>query len=78
MSFYKNSGYDSEYFQIITANVTFFVSSFAQAVFEYFVYVSYIVGQGFMKGRGDETQEDITNVLRDEYDGIYEYSDGQI
>ena len=56
--------------------MTFFVSSFAQAVFEYFVYVSYIVGQGFMKGRGDETQEDITNVNREEYDGIYEYSDG--
>lgn len=29
-----------------------------------------------MKGRGDETQEDITHMNREEYDGIYEYSEG--
>ena len=58
---------------IIAANVTFFVSSFLQAVFEYFIYISYIVGQGVIKGTGKSMGEDATGIGRDEYEGEYEY-----
>ena len=53
------------------------MSSFLQAVFEYFIYISYIVGQGFMRGTSDQ-EDDVIGIGRDEYEGEYEYSESWI
>ena len=57
---------------MIACSMTFFVSSVIQAIFEYFIYIAYVVGMDVLKGKGDDNEEEDIGIRREEYED-YEY-----
>ena len=53
---------------MIACSMTFFVSSFIQAIFEYFIYIAYVVGMDVLKGKGDDNEEQDFEIIKEEYE----------